>query len=369
MTDTSPVRVGLVGVGGICARVHYPGLKRIPGVALVGLCDPDPQLLAQRSHDWQIPATYDRIDALLRTTAPDAVVVATPNAAHREAVLGSLESGCHVLCEKPIGMDAAEAIDLWRVARQAGRRHMTAFTYRFIPAMRFLRHLVHTGALGQIRHARFQRLQDWGENAIGWRQYRSLAGYGELGDMGIHRIDLAESLLGPAVAVCGAQRQVVERDRDGDGRPCPRQDVEDWVAWLAEYPGGVTAVFEMGKLTKGRSPDSGHDVAEVNGSEASAVYELHHPHQVLFARRGEPYRPRAVPEALLKAPGSPRDPGEGDPVWTCRYDQAWEFVSAVRAGRECEPSFAAGARAQQVADAIMAACGERRWVDVPGLEA
>jgi predicted dehydrogenase len=359
------LRVGLIGLGGICARVHYPGLARIPGVSVVGLCDADPALCAQRAAEWGVPAAFAQAEDLLARVALDAVVVATPNVHHRSLVLASLVAGCHVLCEKPIGMDAAEAALLWHAAEATGRRHMTAFTYRFIPAMRYLRHLVHTGALGQIRHARFQRLQDWGEAAIGWRQYHAQAGYGELGDMGIHRIDLAEDLLGPAQAVCGGARQVVERDRDRSGDPCPRQDVEDWVAWLAEYPAGVTAVFEMGKLTKGRGPDGGHDVAEINGSEASAVYELHHPHQVLFARRGEAYAPVPVPEAFLKMPGSPRDAGEGDPMWACRYDQAWEFVSAIAAGRDCVPSFQAGARAQQVADAVLASHHHRRWIDVP----
>jgi len=137
------------------------------------------------------------------------------------------------------------------------------------------------------------------------------------------------------------------------------------VAWIAEFESGATGVFEMGKLTKGRGPDSGHDLAELNGSEASAVYQLHTPHQVLFARRGEPYQPCPVPEEFLKRPGSPRDPGEGDPLQTFRFDQAWEFVSAIREGRECLPSFYHGMRAQAVADAILEAAASRRWVEVP----
>lgn len=365
---TEALRVGLVGLGGVCGAVHHPGFSRIPGVQIAGLCDTDEALLARRRQEWGIAAGHTDFSRFLQEVRPEAVAIATPNVLHRELISRALEAGCHVLCEKPLGMNYPETVELYHWAKRSGRRHMTAFTYRFVPGMNFLRHLVSTGALGQLRHARFQRLQDWGELAIGWRQYRSQAGSGELGDMGIHRIDFAEDLLGPIRAVCGAIRQLAPRDRLPDGRPCPPQDVEDWVAWIAEFENGTTGVFEMGKLTKGRGPDGGHDLAELNGSEASAVYQLHTPHQILFARRGEPYQVRDVPEVFLKRPGSPRHPRQGDPVQTFRWDQAWEFVCAVRQGRECMPSFYHGMRAQAVADAILEAAASRRWIEVPVCE-
>jgi predicted dehydrogenase len=72
-----------------------------------------------------------------------------------------------------------------------------------------------------------------------------------------------------------------------------------------------------------------------------------------------------VPSEFLTRPGSPRNPHEGDPLQAFRFDQAWEFISAIREGRECVPSFYHGMRAQAVADAILQATTERRWVDVP----
>jgi len=358
------LRVGLIGTGGICSSVHYPGLKRIPGVEIAGICDIDEEVLARRKEEWGIQAACGNTDQLLQEVGPDAVVVATPNVHHRELALKALEAGCHVLCEKPLALDFAETVEMYQAGRDSGLRHMTAFTYRFVPGMTYLRHLVRTGELGEIRHARFQRLQDWGERAIGWRQYKSQAGTGELGDMGIHRIDFAEDLLGPIQAVCSALKQLLPRDRTRDGEACPPQDVEDWAAWIVEFASGTTGVFEMGKLTKGHGPGGDHDLAELNGSEASAAYQLHAPHEILFARRGEPYAPRPVPEEFLKRPGSPRDPHAGDPVVTFRYDQEWEFVSAIREGRDCVPSFYYGMRAQAVAEAILEAAAQRRWVEV-----
>jgi len=358
------LRVGLIGVGGVCDAVHYPGFKRIPEVEIVGICEPNDQLRGARQNDWKIDNSFADADEFFEKVNPDAVAIATPNVFHKSLIDKALKSGCHVLCEKPLGMDYQETQELYETAKRSGLRHMTAFTYRFVPALNFIRDLVHRGELGTIRHARFQRLQDWGEAGIGWRQYKNMAGSGELGDMGIHRIDFAEDLLGPIMALCAGAKQLVGREKMPDGSSCRAQDVEDWVSWIAEFEGGTTGVFEMGKLSKGFGPAGDHDQAELNGTEGSVVYRLHSPHEILFGRRGEPYEVLPVPEEFLKRPGSPRNPTEGDPVATFRYDQAWEFVSAIRENRECVPSFYHGMRAQAVADAILLAVKERRWVEI-----
>ena len=173
------LRVGLIGLGTVCEYVHYPGFSRIPGVEIAGLCEVDGDLLARRQAQWGVAAGFTEVDRFLASVRPDAVTVAVPNVYHRDIVLKCVEAGCHVLCEKPIGMTVAETVDMYDAARSAGVRHMTAFTYRFVPGMRYLKHLVDAGDLGEIRHARFQRLQDWGEHSVGWRQYRRMAATGE----------------------------------------------------------------------------------------------------------------------------------------------------------------------------------------------
>jgi predicted dehydrogenase len=363
--SSQDVRVGLIGVGGICGFVHHPGLERIAGVEIAALSDPNPALLAQRQREWEVDHIYTDAAQMLAEVKPDAVVIATPNNVHKELIFQALDAGCHILCEKPLGMNYAETLEIYERAKRANSRTMMAFTYRFVPAMNYIRHLIRAGELGEIRHARFQRLQDWGEFAIGWRQYKAAAGSGELGDMGIHRIDFAQDLLGPITAVTAAARQLAERDRTKDDQPVPRQDVEDWVAWIAEFKSGATGVFEMGKLTKGQGPKGDHDLAEFNGTKASAAYRLHAPHEILLGGRQEPYRVVPVPPEFLKRPGSPRNPAEGDPNQIFRFDQAWEFISAIREGRDPVPSFYEGVRAQAVADSILQAVAERRWVDVP----
>ena len=107
---------------------------------------------------------------------------------------------------------------MYRAAEDSGICHMTAFTYRFVPAMRYMKHLVDSGAIGSPIHFRAQRFQDWGDRPLGWRQVRALAGTGELGDMLSHRIDYAHHLVGPIKRLVARMRTFVPtraRDRVG----------------------------------------------------------------------------------------------------------------------------------------------------------
>jgi hypothetical protein len=126
-----------------------------------------------------------------------AVIIATPNFLHPDIAIAAARTGKHILCEKPIALNAADARVMASEADRAGVRHMTAFTYQFVPAMRYLRHLIAQGDLGRPYHYRSCRLQDWGTRNLGWRQQKRLAGTGELGDMLSHRIDFAHQLVGP----------------------------------------------------------------------------------------------------------------------------------------------------------------------------
>src|SRR5215212_1444192 len=114
---TLPLRVGLIGVGGVCAAVHYPGLTRIPGVEIAGICEVDEGLRARRQQEWGIERAYAESEDLLREVRPDAVVIATPNVTHKPLILQSLAAGCHVICEKPLGMNFPETVEIYEAAK------------------------------------------------------------------------------------------------------------------------------------------------------------------------------------------------------------------------------------------------------------
>jgi len=227
--------------------------------------------------------------------------------------------------------------------------------------MRYLRHLVKSGAIGTPWHFRAQRFQDWGRTALGWRQRTSEAGSGEVGDMLSHRLDFGHSVIGPITRVMAQTRQVWATRLDDQGGE-HASDTEDWVGCLAEFAGGVTGVFESVKTAAGYAGGvTSRDWCEVHGSEGAVVYELAHPLRVLVARTGGNYASVPVPVELEKIQGSARD-GRADPWQGFRYDQDFEFVEAIRSGRACEPSFIDGLRVQEVMAAILHSAKEHRAV-------
>jgi len=184
--------------------------------------------------------------------------------------------------------------------------------------------------------------------------------------MTIHRIDFALDLLGPLDRVCGAVARFAPRDRTTDGRPCPPSEVDDWSALIGEFRSGATGVWEGTTLAKGYGREGfGHEWAEVNGSEGSAVYRLHEPNVILLGKTGHDLAPVAVPAEFLKPAGSPRDPSAGKPATVFRYDLAWEFISAIVEKRAAVPSFVDGLNAQIVADAVLRSHETRSWIEIP----
>jgi predicted dehydrogenase len=362
---TSKVRIAIIGAGLVSDFHHVPGIRIDPRAELAAVCDPNEQLLNQRKSEWG-PAKYTTsYEEIAADPNIDAVIIATPNYTHKPITMACIAGGKHVMAEKPLGLNFEEARDMYRAARDKGVRHMTAFTYRFAPSMRYLRHLVKSGSLGTPRHFRSQRFLDWPETSWGWRQYKHLAGAGDLYDMTIHRIDFAQDLMGTIKSVCGAVATYAPRTTTADGKSCEPSNVDDWSALIGQFESGAVGVWEGSTLMKGHHNNGvGFEWAEVNGTEGSAVYQLVDPNYILVGRHGGSMEKQLVPAEFMKPADSPRNPAEGKPSTVFRYDLVWEFVSAIVEGRDAVPGFDHGASAQAVADAVLQSNAERRWVDV-----
>lgn len=356
----SMLRFAIVGCGGITLQNHLPGLALCPEVRVQAVCDADESTLGRAQRETgAVVASRDYREVVTRDDV-DAIIIATPNVTHAPIALAAIGAGKHVLCEKPLAMNRGDAERMAEAAEAAGVRHMTAFTYRFVPAMRYLHHLVARGDLGRPYHYRSCRLQDWGTRNLGWRQRKELAGTGELGDMLSHRIDFAHHLVGRMRRMVANVKNLTPV-RDG-----AVNDTDDWVAILAEFESGATGVLESSKLASGRNESwRSLDYVEINGSEASFEFTTGRWNQLLGGKLGGPgLAPVEVPREFWVWPGSPRDPGVGDPLVSFRYDQAVEFVNAIREGRACAVTFRDGARAQAVMDGALISAAEGRWVDL-----
>ncbi len=353
--------VAIVGCGGITLQNHLPGLAMCPDVRVTALCDANPATLEKARQETGVSVASTQYEEVVRRDDVDAVIIATPNFTHADIAHAAIRNGKHVLCEKPLALSATDAVAMAQAADRAGVRHMTAFTYRFVPAMRYLAHLIQQGALGTPFHYRSCRLQDWGTRNLGWRQVKKLAGTGELGDMLSHRIDFAHLLVGPM------QRLVANTKIHHHQRQGAPSDLDDWVAILAEFRNGATGVLESSKLASGRNESwRSLDYVEVNGSEASFVFITGEWNKLQTGKVGGPgLQTLEVPREFYTWPGSPRDPGVGDPLVTFRYDQAFEFIDAIRNQRPCNPSFHDGARAQTVMDAAVRSAETKAWIELP----
>jgi predicted dehydrogenase len=191
-----------------------------------------------------------------------------PNALHAEPTIAAAENGKHVICEKPLGRNAEEAYEMWARVAATGVKHMCAFNYRFVPAVRLARQMIESGELGEIYHFRGSYLQDWlldPQFERVWRLNRAEAGSGALGDIGSHVIDLARFLVGEISAVSGRLRTFI------DDRPGGRVDVDDSFEAVVDFDAGTTGIVSASRLAHGRKNSLRW---EINGSRGSLAFDL-----------------------------------------------------------------------------------------------
>lgn len=348
----------MIGAGSAAKRLHLPGFRLCGDAEVVAVCDADAEA-AKAAGIARIASDYRE---LAQCADIDAFVIATPNVLHREIALAALASGKHVLCEKPLALNAAEAREMLRAAEAAGKVHMTAFTYRFTPAVQYARHLIEQGALGKLRTIRAAYQMALSGRLLGWRSQKRRAGSGVLADIGSHLIHLAQFLAGDIRAVTATTRRF-QHD--------PTVDVEDWTAFLAEFASGASGTFEISRVAPGRGADISEEMfVEVYGAGGSIVFSLQDPWGLQAALGEDGHNPAAplrhidVPAEFLKLAASPRDVNAHDRRWGYRYDQALHFIESIRRGEARAPSFADGVRCQAVLDAVLESAESRRWVEV-----
>jgi predicted dehydrogenase len=196
-----------------------------------------------------------------------------PNHLHAEPTIEAARNGKHVLCEKPLGRTADEALAIWTAAEEAGVVHMCGFNYRFVPAVRLARQMLEAGELGELYHFRARYLQSWGIDAPpSWRFEREAAGSGALGDLGAHIIDLARYLVGEPTAVSAVVCTFIEG-----------HEVDDSFVATVEFENGVVGTLEASRVATGRI---NQNTFEVNGSGGAIVFDLERLNELQVARGG-----------------------------------------------------------------------------------
>ena len=196
------LRVGIVGVGGIGRNEHLPAWAKVPFVEVVAAADLSETALQRVGDAFAIPHRVKDWQELVRLDL-DIVDICTPNRTHTPIVLGALESGKHVLCEKPLATTSAEVRTLADASRREGRLLMTAHNFRFRPISRQTKAVIDAGILGEIYYTRAQFLRRRLLPTAATFIEQQLSGGGPVFDVGVHVLDLAYWFLGapPPVSV------------------------------------------------------------------------------------------------------------------------------------------------------------------------
>jgi len=392
---TTPLRVAIIGTG-FMGRMHAHAWRTAPrffdlspapeAVLLVGS---DADRTATAAAEFGIPeASSDWRSALSRDDI-DIVDICTPGHTHVEIALAALAAGKHVLCEKPLANDVADAdrmADAAAAAAERGVVSMCGFSYRRTPALALAKKLIDDGRLGRIRHVRAQYLQDWltsPDAPFTWRLDRERAGSGTLGDIGAHSIDTAQWLTGSAITgVSATLRTFVEsRPRLTEhvglggsadaGAPREQVTVDDAVAFTASFADGALGVFEATRMAAGHR---NANRIEVNGERGSVAFDFSFMNELQFHDAQLPsdeqgFRRIDVTEPEHPYAGAWWPAGHGLGYEHLFTHQAVDFVRAITDGVPARPSFDDAARVQRVLAAVEAsAASDSRYTAVEGAE-
>ncbi|MSQ43585.1 MAG: Gfo/Idh/MocA family oxidoreductase [Chloroflexi bacterium] len=268
---TPRLRVAVAGVGSFAQRVLIPGLCASDLAEVVAVFGPTPAKTQDVADRNAIPLAFSDYEAMLDQASPDAVVIATPNDIHLSMALAAAQRGMHILCEKPLGIDLAQATQMHDRAAVAGVRTAVNFTYRSTTSFRHLRHIIRSGQIGELRHFTITFHQDIRANPLaplGFRMMRERGG-GSLLDVGIHMIDTVRWLAGEFRSVAGTASTVVRTRPTSDGK-LGEVTADDTASFVANMNSGASGIIQVSQVAFGRS---GFRRIELFGSGGSALME------------------------------------------------------------------------------------------------
>ncbi|HEY6581071.1 MAG TPA: Gfo/Idh/MocA family oxidoreductase [Rubrobacter sp.] len=253
-SSVEPLRAGVVGLG-YAGEQHLKNFARVPGVEPVALAGLERDRLRELGGSYGVQDLYTSWEDLASCDDLDIISIGAPNHLHAPIAVAALEGGRHVLCEKPLARNGAEAQQIVDAARAADRAVHIAFTQRERGDVQALKQHVDEGNLGRIYHAKATWMRRNGIPGMGgWFTSKELAGGGPLIDLGVHMIDMALYLMGePRVesVSCATYAELGPQGRGGwagaglmtGEKP---YEVEDLAAAFIRLSGGATLNLEAG---------------------------------------------------------------------------------------------------------------------------
>jgi predicted dehydrogenase len=266
--EVKPIGIGMLGYA-FMGKAHSNAYKTLAYMTwppplrpeLVAIAGRNEEAVAEAARRYGFAGHVTDWKALVADPRIQLFDNSGPNNLHAEPTIAAAGAGKHVVCEKPLGRDAAESYETWQRVQATGVKHMCAFNYRFVPAVRLAREIIESGDLGDIHHFRGSYLQEWGAADIdAWRFDKAEAGSGSLGDLGAHVVDLARYLVGEITDV-SAELATFWPDRE----------VDDAVEAIVRFESGAVGTIEATRFANGRKNAFRW---EINGSKGSLAFDL-----------------------------------------------------------------------------------------------
>lgn len=351
-SKSAPVRLAIIGTGGM-ANNHAKRFKDVPGCKLVAAVDVSRERVEKFSAEHGIPNLFNSIDELLAWNQFDAVSIVTPDAFHAVQSIACLKARKHVLCEKPLALNHADAMKMVVAAKKAGVINMVNLSYRDWPAIQAVQAVIASGKIGEIRHVEASYLQSWLPSKI-WGDWRTTSGWlwrlsskhgsrGVLGDIGVHIVDFATFPAGPISSVYG-KLKVFDKAKDNRVGEYVL-DANDSAVMTVEFANGALGTIHTTRWSGGHanrlflkiSGDKGS--VEIDSERSTTSYKI--------------------------SVGADLDKAQWKEV-ACKPtpNNYARFIKSIRTGKQDQPDFARGAEVQKVLDAVITSDAKGKPVKV-----
>jgi predicted dehydrogenase len=374
------IGVGMLGYA-FMGKAHSNAFKTIPYMmypppaipTLAAICGRNETAVAAAAARYGYQKYYTRWQDMLEDDNVQLFDNGGPNDAHAEPSIVAAQAGKHVLCEKPLGRTAEESKYMLDEVGKTGVKNMVAFNYRFVPAVRQIRNLIDSGALGQIYHWRASYLQEWIMPHFGtpmiWRLDKEQAGSGALGDLGAHIIDLAHYLVGDMKSVSALTKTFIEERPYGDGT-MGKVTVDDAFVSTVEFANGAIGTLEATRFAGGHRNSN---TFEINAEKASIRFNLERMNEIdVFWIDSEPKDTQGFTNVLISEPHHPW----WENWWPGGHMIGWEhtFIHEITHLLDCivndhevgphGATFEDGYKAAVICDAIVKSAETKRQVDI-----
>ena len=352
------VRVGIVGTSWWADAFHLPMLKSHPQAVLAAICGRQRERAEEMARKYEVARVFTDYREMIEKGGLDALVVSTPDDSHHAITMDALDAGLHVLCEKPLALNATHAREMYEKAEAVGVKHMVLFTWRWIPHFQYVKALVDDGYVGRLFQCHFRQLGGYGRDGqYGWRFDQQRAN-GIWADLGSHAVDRARWYVGDITRVSAHLATFVKR-------PGPEGQLldpaNDSAMVILEFANGAQGVIQVSAVA--HLGGAGHELHMTLYGEAGTLevgYAF--PDTILVGVRHdqEQFEPLTVPDSFWGAVD------RSDP-WNVFEQQSVGdrlFIDAILEDRPASPNFYDGWKAQQVIDAALESHDRGTWVAV-----